>query len=126
MNALTGILFFLSLLLGVTIIRKRRRLAGKSKAPLNPPIEATASKYWVTFNSSQNLGMSIIESDIGCQVQEVMEGGQAQGKLVKPGHVVTKVGRTPVYKDTSLETVLALIEKEKTKSGQFIIYFRKP
>ena len=36
MNALSGILFFASLLLGVMIIRKRRRLARMSKAPLPP------------------------------------------------------------------------------------------
>ena len=37
MNALTVVLFCVSLLLGATIVRKRRRLAGKSKVPLPPP-----------------------------------------------------------------------------------------
>ena len=31
MNTLTGVLFFVSLLLGATIIRKRRRLAKKTQ-----------------------------------------------------------------------------------------------
>ena len=123
MNAFTGIFFFLSLLLGVLIIRKRRRLARQSKAPSS---KSTVSRYWVNFNSSQKLGMSLIESDSGCRVQDVLEGGQAQGEGVKEGHVVTKVGRTPVQKDTSLEKVLALIEKETTENSQFIICFRKP
>ena len=35
-------------------------------------------------------------------------------------------GRAPVHKDTSLEKVLALIEKEMTENSQFIICFRKP
>ena len=38
MYALTGIFFFIALCLGVTIFRKRRRLAQKSKAPPPPPI----------------------------------------------------------------------------------------
>ena len=37
MNALTVVLFCVSLLLGATILRKRRRLTGKSKVPLPPP-----------------------------------------------------------------------------------------
>ena len=36
MNAFTGILFFFSLILSVAILRKRRRLARMSKAPLPP------------------------------------------------------------------------------------------
>ena len=159
MNAFTVILFFLSLLLGVTIIRKRRRLAGKSTAPLKskakskaplslspagksnapfslifpkkskeplPPPAATSSRYWSNFNCSQKLGMSLIESVNGCRVQSVMEGGQAQGVGVESGHFVTKIGQTPVHTDTSLEKILALIEKETTENSQFIICFRKP
>ena len=80
----------------------------------------------MNFNSSQQLGMSLIESDSGCCVKDVLEGGQGQGEGVKEGHVVTKVGRTPVHKDTSLEKVLALIKKETTENSQFIICFRKP
>ena len=70
--------------------------------------------------------MSLIESDSGCRVQGVLKGGQAQGEGVKEGHVVTKVGLTPVHKDTSLEKVLELIKKETTENSQFIICFRKP
>ena len=38
MNALTVVLFCFSLLMGLTILRKRRRLTRMSKAPLSPPV----------------------------------------------------------------------------------------
>ena len=43
MNAFTGILCFLSLILSVAILRKRRRLARMSKAPLPPPANDNVS-----------------------------------------------------------------------------------
>lgn len=60
MNTLTGVLFFVSLLLGATIIRKRRRLAknGLKKNLKSTPPPPSADNASVVFSSTASSAAS--------------------------------------------------------------------
>lgn len=65
MNTLTGVLFFVSLLLGATIIRKRRRLAknGLKKNLKSTPPPPSADNASVVFSCFSSTASSAASSD---------------------------------------------------------------
>jgi len=97
MYALTGVFFFIALALGVTIFRKRRRLARRLKAPLPPPAAkddpavvssaAAALPSIVSSAAASAAALPSIVSSVAASARSVLPAGKPKETL--PTHEVT-------------------------------------
>ena len=114
MNAFTGILFFLSLLLGLAIIRKRRRITRMSKAPLPPPANDDPSVV------SSSAASSTAPSVHSVQKQVDQEGTYQSPEVTKqPSFVGSIVSSVAASVAASISSALPNAAPEEPKEGAY-------
>ena len=153
MNAFTGILFFFSLILSVAILRKRRRLARMSKAPLPPstnddPSVVSSSAASSTAPSVQSVQkqeegavdhvpevtafvrVASLVSSVAASVSSVLPDASPEdpndidnGEVVL--HRIAILDRIAIG-DAGEETVSQMLKKKKRKTGFFSRFRKQP